>query len=55
MQDSLSFQLMPQDQSRLAELSGQMNDHLRLIERELAVRIENRGHLFQVEGDEGRE
>ncbi len=54
MQDSLSFQLMPQDQSRLAELSGQMNDHLRLIEQELAVRIENRGHLFQVEGDEGR-
>ena len=54
MQTLLAFQIDPQDQVRLAELCGQMNDHLHLIERELQVRIGNRGHLFQVEGDEGR-
>lgn len=54
MQDLLAFQIDPQDQTRLAELCGQMNEHLRLIESELNVRIGNRGHLFQIEGDEGR-
>lgn len=54
MQDTIAFQLDPQDQHRLSELVGQMNEHLRLIERELNVRIANRGHLFQIEGDEGR-
>lgn len=54
MQDILAFQIDPQDQSRLAELCGQMNEHLHLIEQELKVRIGNRGHLFQIEGDEGR-
>lgn len=54
MQDILAFQIDPQDQSRLAELCGQMNEHLQLIEQELKVRIGNRGHLFQIEGDEGR-
>lgn len=54
MQTLSAFQIDPQDQTRLAELCGQMNEHLRLIERELAVRIGNRGHLFQIEGDEGR-
>ncbi|MDO5090577.1 MAG: PhoH family protein [Cardiobacteriaceae bacterium] len=54
MQDILAFQIDPQDQARLAELCGQMNEHLQLIEQELKVRIGNRGHLFQIEGDEGR-
>ena len=54
MQALLAFQIDPQDQARLAELCGQMNEHLRLIERELGVRVGNRGHLFQIEGDEGR-
>ena len=54
MQALLAFQIDPQDQARLAELCGQMHEHLRLIERELGVRIGNRGHLFQIEGDEGR-
>lgn len=54
MQDSLAFQLEPQDQRRLSELCGQMNQHLRQIEAQLAVSIANRGHLFQVSGDEGR-
>lgn len=54
MHDTLSFQLDPQDQHRLAELSGEMNRHFRLIEEQLKVNINNRGHLFQIEGDEGR-
>lgn len=54
MQQTLAFQLDPQDRSRLAELSGQMDEHLRLIEKQLNVQIHNRGHLFRIEGDEGR-
>ena len=51
---TLAFQLSPQDHSRLGELVGQLNAHLRLIEEQLHVRVENRGHLFQISGDEGR-
>ena len=54
MHDTLSFQLEPEDQQRLAELGGQMNRHFRLIEQRLQVQINNRGSLFQVTGDEGR-
>lgn len=51
---TLAFQLSPQDHSRLGELVGQLNAHLRLIEEQLHVQIESRGHLFQIIGDEGR-
>ncbi|UJF24661.1 PhoH family protein [Suttonella sp. R2A3] len=54
MQNPLAFQLVPQDQQRLAELNGQMDAHLRLIEDQLGIHISNRGHLFHLEGDEGR-
>lgn len=54
MEDTLSFQLEPQDQRRLAELSGQLNQHFHLIETQLGVKIHNRGHLFQIQGDEGK-
>lgn len=54
MQDSLAFQLEPQEQRRLAELCGQMQQHITLIESQLKVEIANRGHLFQISGDEGR-
>lgn len=54
MQDTLAFQLDPQDQHRLSELLGQMNEHLHLIEEQLGVCIASRGHLFQITGDEGR-
>ncbi len=54
MHDTLSFQLEPQDQQRLAELGGQMNCHFQLIERQLQVEINNRAHLFQIKGEEGR-
>ena len=51
---TLAFQLSPQDHSRLGELVGQLNAHLRLIEEQLHVQIESRGHFFQIIGDEGR-
>lgn len=54
MQHTLAFELTPQDQKRLAELCGQMDGHLRLIEDQLGITIHNRGHLFHVKGDEGR-
>lgn len=46
----LTFQLNPQDQSRLAELNGQFDQHLKLIESALSVEIHNRGHLFDIKG-----
>lgn len=54
MQTVLDFQLEPQDKLRLSELCGELNAHLALIEAQLRVEIANRGHLFQVCGDEGR-
>lgn len=54
MQEQLAFQLEPQDQRRLSELCGQMNQHIGLIEAQLGVEIANRGHLFHISGDEGR-
>lgn len=49
---TLAFQLEPQDQSRLAELGGELNQHFRLIESALNISIHNRGHLFQLQGQE---
>lgn len=39
--------------TRLAQLCGPQDEHLRLIEKTLDVSVHNRGHLFQVEGNEG--
>jgi len=44
--------LEPADNSRLANLCGQFDEHLRHLERRLGVEISNRGNLFQVIGDE---
>lgn len=52
MQGQIVFQLNPQDQRRLAELCGQMNEHLQLIEEALGVVVANRGTLFQIDGEE---
>lgn len=52
--NTICFELEPKDPQRLAELGGQMNRHFRLIEQQLLVQINNRGHLFQVAGDERR-
>jgi len=49
-QSTLSITLEPQDNQRLANLCGQLDEHLRQIERNLGVEINNRGALFNVIG-----
>ncbi|MBL8250726.1 MAG: PhoH family protein [Candidatus Competibacter sp.] len=43
--------LEPADNERLAQLCGQLDEHLRQIERRLGVEINNRGHQFRVVGE----
>ena len=47
---TISLALDPVDNERLANLSGQFDEHLRQIERRLGVEINNRGAQFQVIG-----
>ncbi|HEY0636002.1 MAG TPA: PhoH family protein [Gammaproteobacteria bacterium] len=49
--DSLDLTLEPADNQRLANLCGQLDEHLRLIERRLGVEINNRGAQFRIIGD----
>ncbi len=42
--------LEPVDNNRLVNLCGQLDEHLRLIERRLAVQIANRGNQFKITG-----
>jgi phosphate starvation-inducible PhoH-like protein len=44
--------LEPADNRRLANLSGQFDEHLRQIERRLGVEINNRGNVFRVIGEQ---
>jgi phosphate starvation-inducible protein PhoH and related proteins len=44
--------LVPDDHQRLANLCGQLDEHLRLIEQRLGVRIKNRANQFELMGDE---
>lgn len=44
---------MPADNSRLANLCGQFDEHLRQIERRLDVEIASRGNRFRVTGNPG--
>ena len=48
---SLNLALTPEDNSRLANLCGQMDEHLRQIERRLGIEINNRGSQFQLIGE----
>ena len=43
--------LEPVDNARLANLCGQFDEHLRLVERRLGVEISTRGHQFCIHGD----
>ena len=45
------FDLEPADNSRLANLCGPFDEHLRQLEHSLEVRIENRGNRFLVHGE----
>src|SRR5512139_440677 len=49
--DSLDLTLEPADNQRLANLCGQLDEHLRLIERRLGVEINTRGAQFRIIGD----
>jgi len=49
--DSLDIILEPADNTRLANLCGQFDEHLRQIERRLGVEINNRGNSFRIIGD----
>ncbi len=46
-----SFVLEPDDNSRLANLCGPFDEHLRQIERHLGVEVNNRGNNFNVVGN----
>ena len=48
---SLNLVLEPADNQRLANLSGQLDEHLRQLERRLGVEINNRGNQFNVIGE----
>ncbi|MGY6555917.1 MAG: PhoH family protein [Wenzhouxiangella sp.] len=47
---ALTLELEPSDNERLANLCGQLDDHLRLIEQRLGISIAARGNLFSLEG-----
>jgi len=52
-QISQDLVLEPADNSRLANLCGQFDEHLRQIERRLNVEIASRGNRFRVTGNAG--
>lgn len=47
---SINMVLDPADNQRLANLCGQFDQHLRLIERRMGVEINNRGNTFRIIG-----
>ena len=49
--DSLSLELAPENGERLANLCGQLDEHLRQIERRLGIEINNRGNRFRLIGE----
>ncbi|MDT8427341.1 MAG: PhoH family protein [Pseudomonadales bacterium] len=44
--------LQPESPDRLANLCGRLNEHIHQIEESLAVRIQQRGNLFNISGKE---
>jgi phosphate starvation-inducible PhoH-like protein len=49
---SLELILVPDDQSRLANLCGQFDEHLRQVESRFAIAIRSRGNRFEIRGPE---
>ncbi len=49
--ESIDLVLTPEDNHRLANLCGQLDEHLRQIERRLGVEINNRGNRFRLIGE----
>ncbi len=50
--ESIDLLLEPEDNARLANLAGQFDEHLRLIERRLGVEVNNRGNRFRIIGED---
>jgi phosphate starvation-inducible PhoH-like protein len=48
---TIDFELAPADNLRLANLCGQLDQHLRQLERRLGIEINNRGVNFRLIGD----
>lgn len=53
MSNDTSFTLEPNDSRRIALLCGQLNSHIKQIEKRLEVEVRHRGNLFQVLGKGG--
>ena len=49
--ESIDLTLEPEDNERLVNLCGHLDEHLRQIERRLGIEINNRGHRFRVIGE----
>lgn len=47
---SLDFTLAPEDNERLRNLCGQLDEHLRLLEQRLGIEVSNRGSHFHLLG-----
>ena len=47
----MKFQLQPEDHERISNLCGPTNSTLKQIEKELKIKILNRGSQFKIEGD----
>lgn len=47
----LSFELLPEDNERLANLCGQFNEHIRQLEVYFDISIECRSNLFNIKGN----
>ncbi len=48
---SIDIDLEPADNQRLANLCGNLDEHLRQVERRLGVEVNNRGNRFRIIGD----
>ncbi len=49
--DALNLLLEPEDNERLRNVCGQLDEHLRQLERRLGIEISNRGNFFRLFGD----
>jgi len=49
--ESIDLTLEPEDNERLVNLCGHLDEHLRHIERRLGIEINNRGHRFRIIGE----
>ena len=47
----MEFELLPEDNARLAALCGPLDQNLRLVEQRLGVEVRRRGNQFRVLGE----